>query len=114
MNLNAGLLGGGSWGTTVAALIAKNTPVTMWARDQATVDEINTQHSNAKYLPNAVLPSAVRATTDIEEAVAMMDVIVMGIPSQSFRGVLEQITGRPPFDITSFCASSRLVTPATA
>ena len=91
MNLNAGLLGGGSWGTTVAALIAKNTPVTMWARDQATVDEINTQHSNAKYLPNAVLPSAVRATTDIEEAVAMMDVIVMGIPSQSFRGVLEQI-----------------------
>lgn len=91
MNLNAGLLGGGSWGTTVAALIARNTPVTMWARDQATVDEINTRHSNAKYLPDAVLPSAVRATTDIEEAVAMMDVIVMGIPSQSFRGVLEQI-----------------------
>ncbi|MGB5257144.1 MAG: NAD(P)H-dependent glycerol-3-phosphate dehydrogenase [Woeseiaceae bacterium] len=91
MNLNAGLLGGGSWGTTVAALIARNTPVTMWARDQATVDEINTQHSNARYLPNAVLPASVRATTDIEEAVAMMDVIVMGIPSQSFRGVLEQI-----------------------
>jgi glycerol-3-phosphate dehydrogenase (NAD(P)+) len=75
----------------VAALIARNTPVTMWARDQATVDEINTQHSNAKYLPDAVLPDDVRATTDIEEAVAGMDVIVMGIPSQSFRGVLEQI-----------------------
>ena len=91
MNLNAGLLGGGSWGTTVAALIARNTPVTMWARDEATVNEINTQHSNAKYLPDAVLPRDVRATTDIEEAVAGMDVIVMGIPSQSFRGVLEQI-----------------------
>jgi glycerol-3-phosphate dehydrogenase (NAD(P)+) len=91
MKLNAGLLGGGSWGTTVAALIAKNTPVTMWARDQGTVDEINTKHSNAKYLPDAVLPKNVRATTDIEEAVAGMDVIVMGIPSQSFRGVLEQI-----------------------
>ncbi|MBT8067497.1 MAG: NAD(P)H-dependent glycerol-3-phosphate dehydrogenase [Gammaproteobacteria bacterium] len=91
MNLNAGLLGGGSWGTTVAALIARNTPVTMWARDEATVNEINTKHSNAKYLPNAVLPKDVRATTDIEEAVAGMDVIVMGIPSQSFRGVLEQI-----------------------
>ena len=90
MNLNAGLLGGGSWGTTVAALIARNTPVTMWARDEATVNEINTKHSNAKYLPNAVLPKDVRATTDIEEAVAGMDVIVMGIPSQSFRGVLEQ------------------------
>ena len=91
MNLNAGLLGGGSWGTTVAALIAKNAPVTMWARDRGTVDEINTQHSNAKYLPDAALPKSVRATTEIEKAVAKMDVIVMGIPSQSFRGVLEQI-----------------------
>jgi glycerol-3-phosphate dehydrogenase (NAD(P)+) len=91
MNLKTGLLGGGSWGTTVAALIARNTPVTMWARDKATVEEINTQHSNAKYLPDALLPDDVRATTDIEEAVAGMDVIVMGIPSQSFRGVLEQI-----------------------
>ncbi len=38
-----------------------------------------------------MLPKSVRATTNIEEAVAKMDVIVMGIPSQSFRGVLEQI-----------------------
>jgi len=91
MNLNAGLLGGGSWGTTVAALIARNAPVTMWARDQGTVDEINKQHTNSKYLPDARLPAEIRATADIEEAVARMDVIVMGIPSQSFRGVLEQI-----------------------
>ena len=91
MNLNAGLLGGGSWGTTVAALIARNAPVTMWARDAGTVDEINTRHSNEKYLPDAVLPETIRATTNLEEAVAEMDVIVMGIPSQSFRGVLEQV-----------------------
>ncbi len=38
-----------------------------------------------------MLPEQLRATSDIEEAVARMDVIVMGIPSQSFRGVLEQI-----------------------
>jgi len=91
MNLNTGLLGGGSWGTTVAALIARNASITMWARDQGTVDEINSRHTNSKYLPDATLPTEVRATSDIAEAVAMMDVIVMGIPSQSFRGVLEQI-----------------------
>ena len=91
MNLNAGLLGGGSWGTTVAALIARNTPITMWARNPDTVNEINTNHSNSKFLPDAVLPKNVRATTDIEEAVSRMDVIVMGIPSQSFRGVLEKV-----------------------
>ncbi len=91
MNLKAGLLGGGSWGTTVAALIAKNAPITLWARDSATVDEINSRHTNEKYLPGANLPKRLRATSDIEETVASMDVIVMGIPSQSFRSVLEQI-----------------------
>jgi len=91
MNLKAGLLGGGSWGTTVAALVAKNAPITLWARNQATVDEINNHHTNKKYLPDAVLPDNLKATTKIVEAVASMDVIIMGIPSQSFRGVLEQI-----------------------
>jgi glycerol-3-phosphate dehydrogenase (NAD(P)+) len=91
MNLKTGLLGGGSWGTTMAALIARNAPVTMWARNPATVEEINSEHSNRKYLPDARLPKAVRATGDLEEAVASKDVIVMGVPSHSFRDVLEQI-----------------------
>ena len=91
MNLRTGLVGGGSWGTTVAALIARNAPVTMWARNAATVDEINSKHTNSRYLPDARLPEEVTATHDLEEAVSMKDVIVMGVPSQSFRGVLEQI-----------------------
>lgn len=91
MKLKAGLLGGGSWGTTVAALIARNAPVTLWARDTAIVEEINTQRTNTKFLPEAKIPENVVATNSIEEAVAMKDVIVMGIPSQAFRSVLEQI-----------------------
>lgn len=91
MKLKAGLVGGGSWGTTMAALIARNAPVTMWARNPDTVAEINSQHTNRKYLPDAVLPEAVKATSDIEEAVASKDVVVMGVPSHSFRDVLEQV-----------------------
>lgn len=91
MNLKVGLLGGGSWGTSVAALVARNTSVTLWARDHATVEEINNDHTNKKYLPDAILPSHLFATTDVEEAVAGTDVVVMGIPSQGFRGVLEQV-----------------------
>ena len=90
MNLKAGLLGGGSWGTTVASLIARNAPVTIWARDEATVSEINTEHSNSKYLPGARLNSKLVATGSIEDAVATCDVLVMGIPSQHFRDVLQQ------------------------
>jgi glycerol-3-phosphate dehydrogenase (NAD(P)+) len=91
MDLKVGLLGGGSWGTTVASLVARNTDVTLWARDEATVAEINEHHSNEKYLPGATLRDRVSATTSIEEAVAAVDVLVMGIPSQGFRSVLEQV-----------------------
>jgi len=90
MNLKAGLLGGGSWGTTVASLIARNAPCMIWARCAETVDEINTQHSNSKYLPGASLNSKLVATHCIEEAVSGCDVLVMGVPSQHFRAVLQQ------------------------
>jgi glycerol-3-phosphate dehydrogenase (NAD(P)+) len=90
MQLKAGLLGGGSWGTTVASLIARNAPVTLWARCRDTVDEINDEHSNSKYLPGARLNSKLAATHSIEEACAGCDVLVMGVPSHHFRHVLEQ------------------------
>ncbi len=89
MKLKVGLLGGGSWGTTVASLTAQNTPTKMWARNSTTVEEINKHHRNEKYLPGAKLTASLQATTSIKEAVQDADVIVMGIPSQSFRHVLE-------------------------
>ena len=90
-NLNVGLLGGGSWGTTVASLVARNVPATLWARNPATVEEINTHHTNNVFLPGATLPEKLVATTDIEKAVHDADVIVMGIPSQNFREVLQEV-----------------------
>jgi glycerol-3-phosphate dehydrogenase (NAD(P)+) len=91
MRLKVGLLGGGSWGTTVASLLARNTHVCLWARDGDTVDQINREHRNEKYLPGARLSDNLRATTDLAEAVAQADVLVMGVPSQGFRSVLEQV-----------------------
>ena len=89
--LNIAVLGGGSWGTTVASLVARNTDVTLWARNPDTVNEINSQHSNERYLPGAKLVDRLRATNDIGEAVGEADVVVMGIPSQNFRTVLEEV-----------------------
>lgn len=90
-SLRVGLLGGGSWGTTVGALLTRNAPVTLWARSKETVEEINTHHTNEKYLPGASLPETLKATNDLGEAVSNADVIVMGIPSHNFRFVLEQV-----------------------
>jgi len=89
MKLKVGLLGGGSWGTTVASLTSKNAETTLWARDEATVNEINEEHTNSKYLPGALLHKSLRASTSIEETVKHADVVVMGIPSQHFRSVLK-------------------------
>lgn len=91
MRLNVGLLGGGSWGTTVAALISRNAPVMLWARDAATVHEINHERQNSRYLEGYTLPSTMRATADMGEAVRTADVLVMGVPSQNFRQVLMDV-----------------------
>ena len=90
-DLKVGVLGGGSWGTTVASLVSRNAPVTLWARNTETVREINGQHTNGKYLPGCSLPQKLKADGRLDAVVSTADVIVMGIPSQSFRGVLEEI-----------------------
>jgi glycerol-3-phosphate dehydrogenase (NAD(P)+) len=90
MKLQVGLLGGGSWGTTVASLTAKNTDTIIWARNKKTVDEINEHHTNQKYLPDAKLTETLIASNSIKETVENADVIVLGIPSQNMRKVLEE------------------------
>ena len=60
MRLKVGLLGGGSWGTTVAATVSRNAPITLWARDAEMVDGINRDQENRKYLPGIRLPAALR------------------------------------------------------
>src|SRR5438874_2674983 len=63
------VLGGGSWGTTVASTCARNTPTLLWARAPDTVREINEQHTNSRYLGELPLTAALRATEDLDEAV---------------------------------------------
>lgn len=89
MKLTIGLLGGGSWGTTVASLTAKNCPTNIWARDEETVNDINRHHRNEKYLPGADLTPSLKAFHSIKDTVKDADVIVMGIPAQHFRQVLK-------------------------
>ncbi len=86
------VIGGGSWGTTVAALAARNTPTTLWARRQELADQINDDHRNGDYLADFDLPEALVATADLEEAVTGCDVLVMAVPSQGFRGALEDVS----------------------
>jgi glycerol-3-phosphate dehydrogenase (NAD(P)+) len=87
--IRVAVLGGGSWGTTVAALAAGNTSAVLWARDADTAREVREQHTNSRYLEDRRLPERLEATADIEEAVGSADVVVMGVPSHAMRQTLE-------------------------
>jgi glycerol-3-phosphate dehydrogenase (NAD(P)+) len=84
------VIGGGSWGTTVASLAARNAPTTIWTRRSDVAEEINSDHANSEYLPGEKLDENLDATTDLEAAADKADVIVMAVPSHGFREVLEQ------------------------
>jgi glycerol-3-phosphate dehydrogenase (NAD(P)+) len=88
--VNVTVLGGGSWGTTVAALAAANAPTVLWARDPAVAREIAEEHKNSKYLDDRSLPDGLRATADLAEALARADVVVFGVPSHSLREVVRE------------------------
>lgn len=85
------VLGGGSWGTAVANIAVRNTPTLLWARDAATVEAINERHRNERYLPDYQLHRRLRATHDLEEAIAHADVLVLAVPSQACRAVLTEV-----------------------
>src|SRR5215470_13459480 len=70
------VLGAGSWGTTVASLVAANAHVTLWARRAEQAAEIDETHVNGTYLPGMQLHPALRATGSIEDAVWPADVLV--------------------------------------
>jgi glycerol-3-phosphate dehydrogenase (NAD(P)+) len=91
MHIRVAVIGGGSWGTTVAHLAAHTVPTVLWARRSELAEEVNEQHTNARYLPGYQLHPELWATDDLREAVRGADVLVMGVPSQGFRSALEQV-----------------------
>ena len=84
------VLGGGSWGTTVASLASENTPTLIWARQADTAREICEAHTNSRYLGERRLHEDLRATHDLAEAVGEADVLVVGVPSHGIRDLLTE------------------------
>ena len=91
MTPGVAVIGAGSWGTTVASLAAVQAPTVLWARRAATADEVATAHTNSRYLGDASLDPALRATADLAEAVNAADVLIMGVPSHGFRATLHEM-----------------------
>ena len=85
MNLRVAVIGGGSWGTTVAHLCAHNALTVLHTRDPAIARAVNSAGENPRYLPGRTLHPDLRATSDIGEAVGGAGAVVMAVPSHGFR-----------------------------
>lgn len=91
-NSKISVIGGGSFGTVIANIIANNGyNVHFWMRSAKQVAEINSSHVNSQYLPDYRLDSRVKATTDMADAVHNSKVVFVAVPSLSFREVVKAI-----------------------
>ena len=84
------VFGAGAWGSTLAQVLCDaGNEVLLWGRSTDVVNEINTKHTNSKYIGANVLPAEIRATTDLDETFAFSKTYVLAIPSQQLRSTLQ-------------------------
>jgi glycerol-3-phosphate dehydrogenase (NAD(P)+) len=82
------VVGAGAWGTTLSALASAHGPATLWAREPEVVATMRERHENHLFLPDVILPAEIRATADLEEAVADAHVVIVAAPAQHLRAVM--------------------------
>lgn len=87
------VVGAGSWGTTIACLLAGNGAITLWARTPELADRLAHDRENARYLPGVRIPPAVQPTASLSDAVSGADLVLVAVPSHGFREVLEAMAG---------------------
>jgi glycerol-3-phosphate dehydrogenase (NAD(P)+) len=86
------VIGDGAWGTTLAILLAENGHrVTLWSAFPENAACIASSHINKKFLPGIRIPSAVKISSDLGEALASSEVIVLAAPSQYLTATLKKI-----------------------
>lgn len=86
------VLGGGSFGTAIANMIASNGhPVTLWMRDVENARHCMDAGENTPYLPGYKLDPRLQVSADLEAALEGTSVVFFSIPSKAFRSVCQQV-----------------------
>lgn len=87
------VVGGGSWGTTAAHILAHNSPVKLWVRDEAVAIELERTRENKRYLPGATIHSGVEVTADLGKAAEGADLVILAVPAAIMRGISRDLSG---------------------
>jgi glycerol-3-phosphate dehydrogenase (NAD(P)+) len=92
--MDIGVLGAGSWGTTLALVLQENKHnVTLWSFSEEDAASMLEDGYNPRYLPGIAIPGSIKITTNLLEAARGKDLLVLATPAQYVRGVLVQIAG---------------------
>src|SRR2546423_11949830 len=92
MRERIGVIGGGSWGTALAKLLAeKGYPVTLWVHDSAHCREMSEKRENTAYLPGISLPYNLIPSADLREVVAGKTTVLCVVPSHVLRSVMTAV-----------------------
>lgn len=108
------VLGAGSWGTALAALASRQCNTLLWARNTQIAESVNTEHRNARYLPDIDLPATLRATSDLDHALNhVLDntqasgLIILGVPVAGLDDICRKLAQRIP--CTPACAGLSII-----
>jgi len=87
------VIGGGGWGTAIAAHLArKGALVSLWVREDEVAEQIRSGRVNTQFLPGVNIPASVEVIRDLKGAItAGTGFVVMAVPTHGMRGVLETI-----------------------
>jgi glycerol-3-phosphate dehydrogenase (NAD(P)+) len=89
------VLGAGSYGTALANHLAcAGKSVTLWARSENTVQEINRHQSNESFLPGVTLHPSLRCTSDFAQAVSHAAFILVAVPSSAFKEIVDCVVSQ--------------------
>jgi glycerol-3-phosphate dehydrogenase (NAD(P)+) len=90
IQMRISFLGAGSWGTALAYVLSdKDYEIRMWTKEEDHYDSLVKERENVKYLPGIKLNDKIEFYNDIEKALEGTDIVVLAVPSQAVRSVLE-------------------------
>ena len=89
-NKRVTVLGGGSWGTTLAVHLANlGHSVKIWEFFQGNVDAMNLHRENRKFLPNIPIPKTIEISADLEKSLENAEIVITAVPTHAMRKTIK-------------------------
>ncbi len=109
--IEVGVVGAGSWGTTLALLLHENGHrITLWEYRPEIAAEMRRRRENFEFLPGVELPVAMNITSDLPQTVSQKQMVLLAVPSHLLRTAIRQVSGELVGDAMALSATKGIET----